>query len=97
LLYLVAIGWIYVVGIVAVAEAFAPQGTWLGAGLTFVGWGLLPLSIVLYILGTPVRRRARRAKDDAAGAGAVAPASGVEPDRGGHAAGIAIAPEREEP
>lgn len=97
MLYLVAIGWIYVVGIVAVAEALAPQGTVLGAGLTFIGWGLLPLALVLYILGTPVRRRARRARESAAQTGAdTGPPSG-EPDRGSHAAGVPVAPEREEP
>ena len=61
MLYIVAIGWMFVVVMVSVAEALAPQGSLLGAALTFLGWGVLPLSIVLYILGTPVRRRARRA------------------------------------
>lgn len=85
MLYIVAIAWLYVVGMVAIVEALAPHGSVLGAGLTFVGWGVLPLSIVLYILGTPVRRRAARAA-----------ASAAQPDRGGHAAGGAVAAEREE-
>jgi hypothetical protein len=89
LLYLVAIAWIYVVGMVAVAEALAPQGSLLGAGLTFIGWGVLPLGLVLYILGTPARRRARRA-----GQSAVA---GTQPDGSGHPSGDAVAPKREEP
>ena len=59
MLYIVAIGWMFVVVMVSVAEALAPQGSLLGAALTFLGWGVLPLSVVLYILGTPVRRRAR--------------------------------------
>jgi membrane protein implicated in regulation of membrane protease activity len=84
MLYLVAIGWIYVVLMVAVAEAVSPQGTLLGAAVTVVGWGLLPLALLLYILGTPARRRARRAAE-----------SGPQPDGGGHAAGDAVAPERE--
>lgn len=89
MLYLVAIAWIYVVGMAAVAEALAPQGSVFGAVLTFIGWGVLPLGLVLYILGTPARRRARRA--------ALSTAIGAQPDRGGHAAGAAVAPERKEP
>ena len=85
MLYIVAIAWLYVAGMVAIVEALAPHGSVLGAGLTFVGWGVLPLSIVLYILGTPVRRRVVRAA-----------ASAAQPDRGGHAAGGAVAAEREE-
>lgn len=58
-MYLVAIGWMYVVVMMAAAEATSPQGTLLGAIITFVFYGLLPVSIVIYILGTPARRRAR--------------------------------------
>lgn len=90
MLYLVAIAWIYVVLMVAVAEALSPQGTVLGALFTVIGWGVLPLAIVLYILGTPARRRARRAAEAAA-------ASRPDPDGGGHAAGDPVAPEREKP
>jgi predicted membrane channel-forming protein YqfA (hemolysin III family) len=88
MLYLVAIGWMYVVLMVALAEAFSPQGSLLGAFFTVVGWGLLPLAVVLYILGTPTRRRARRAAEAA---------SAAQPDGSGHAAGDAVAPERKEP
>ena len=86
MLVLVALAWMYVVLMVALAELMAPQGHWLGAMFTLLGWGVLPLSVVLYIMATPARRRARRAA-----ASAVA-----HPDRGGHAAGDAVAPEREE-
>jgi predicted membrane channel-forming protein YqfA (hemolysin III family) len=86
MLYLVALGWMYVVVMVAVAELVSPQGHWLGALFTLLGWGVLPLAVVLYILGTPARRRARRA----------AQASAAQPDRGGHAPADAVAPEREE-
>lgn len=89
-MYLIAIGWIYVVGMVAIAEALSSQGTVLGAVITFIGWGLLPLAITLYILGTPVRRAAIRRREEAAAAAL------VEPDGGGHAAGDAVAPKREE-
>ena len=57
MLHLVALAWIYVVLLVAVAEAVSPQGTLLGAFFTIVGWGVIPLALVLYILATPARRR----------------------------------------
>jgi hypothetical protein len=43
-----------------IAEAASPGGTLLGAFFTFVLYGLLPLSIVLYILGTPARSAASK-------------------------------------
>jgi hypothetical protein len=63
MLFLVALAWMYVVLLVALAEAFSPQGTVLGALFTVIGWGVIPLSLVLYILATPSRRRARRAEE----------------------------------
>ncbi len=63
-MYLVAIGWLYVVLMMSVAEAANPSGTLLGAITTFVLYGLLPLGIVLYILGTPGRRKARKAQEE---------------------------------
>jgi hypothetical protein len=50
----------------------------------------MPLAIVMYILGTPARRRMRRAREAQAH-------SALQPDRGDHASGDAVAPEREEP
>lgn len=90
-MYLVAIAWLYVVLMMALAEALSTQGTVLGAVITFVLYGLLPLSLVLYVLGTPGRRRARLAAE------AQADAASSEPDRSGHAAGPPVAPERKEP
>jgi uncharacterized membrane protein YccF (DUF307 family) len=86
MLYLVALAWMYVVLMVALAEVFSPQGSVVGALFTVIGWGVLPLSVVLYILATPSRRAARRAKESA-----------LDPDGGSHAAGDPVAPEREEP
>lgn len=60
-MYLVAIAWMYVVLMMALAEALSPQGTVLGAIITFMLYGCAPLALVLYLLGTPARRRARRA------------------------------------
>lgn len=58
-MYLVAIGWLYVVVLMALVEALSSQGTLLGAIVTFVLYGVLPISIVLYVMGSPARRRAR--------------------------------------
>ncbi|KQU77015.1 MULTISPECIES: hypothetical protein [unclassified Rhizobacter] len=88
-MYLVAIAWMYVVVMMSIAEATSSQGTVLGAVFTLLLYGVLPLSIVLYLLGTPSRRRARRQADAAA--------ASAQPDGGGHPAGDAVAPERKEP
>ena len=66
------------------------DGTLLGAFFTFLLYGVLPLAIVLYLLGTPARRGAR-------GQARGRPQRALDPDGGGHAAGDAVAPEREEP
>lgn len=95
-MYLVAIAWIYVVLMMAVAEAMSPQGTVIGAIFTFLLYGLLPLAIVLYILGTPGRRRAIKAAEAAADAAAASVAASAAPDSSGHAAGDAVAAERKE-
>ena len=80
-----AIAWRYVVLMMAVAEALSSQGTVLGAVFTFLLYGVLPLSVVMYIMGTPARRRARRAAESEA------------PDGSGVAPGDTVAPERKEP
>jgi len=98
-MYLVAIAWIYVVLMMAVAEALSSQGSIIGAVITFVLYGVLPLSIVLYIMGTPGRRRMREAQEIAAQAGEAArpaPSAALAPDGGHQPAGAAVAPKREE-
>jgi uncharacterized membrane protein len=64
-MYLVAIAWMYVVVMMSVAEATAPNGTVLGAIVTFFLYGVLPCVILMYLMGTPMRRRAIRAKEQA--------------------------------
>lgn len=78
-MYLVVIAWTYVVLLMSLAEAFSSQGSVLGAIVTFLLYGALPLSIVVYILGTPARKRALKAAQSAA------------PDAGGHATAAAQA------
>ena len=70
-MYLVAIAWMYVVLMMAVAEATNSNGTVLGALITFVLYGVLPLSIVMYLLRTPARNQARRLAAEAESAAAV--------------------------
>ena len=97
-MYLIVIAWTYVTLMMAVAEATSPQGTILGAIITFVLYGLLPMGILVYILGTPSRKRkikereaseqaaydAEQAAARVADAGAESAASAA-PDAGGKA------------
>lgn len=62
-MYLVVIGWLYVALMMAAAEALHPDGTVLGASFTFLLYGLGPAALVAYLLGTPARRRARKAAE----------------------------------
>ena len=64
-MYLVAIAWLYVAVMMTVAEATHPTGTLLGAAVTFVLYGALPVALVMYILNTPHRRKARKALEQA--------------------------------
>ena len=111
-LLLIAVGWIYIVVLMAAAEAFSPSGSVLGAVVTFVLYGVLPLGVVLYIGSTGLRRRARARADATTVTGSRSDASPVEPavakaprdsarggdpGGGGHAAGAPLPPEREEP
>ncbi len=79
-MHIVALGWMFVVMLMTLVEATSPSGTLLGAAITFVLYGVLPLSIVLYVLGTPGRKRARRRAEqgerDAARPGAEPPQAG---------------------
>lgn len=97
-MYLVAIAWIYVALMMSVAEALHPTGTLLGAAFTFLLYGVLPLSIVLYLLGTPMRRRNRLQTEaaEAAAMAATTEASADHPDQRGHAPAAPLAPERKE-
>lgn len=87
---LVTIAWVYVVLMAAVAEAGSPNGTLLGAFVTLLLYGVLPLGLGGYLFFSPARRRARRAAQARS-------ASGIDPDHGGHPPGDAFAPVREEP
>jgi len=61
-MYIVPIAWLYVTFMMAVAEATSSQGTVLGACITFVLYGLMPIALILYFMGSP-RRRQRLARE----------------------------------
>lgn len=64
-MYIIPIAWLYVVVMMAVAEATNSNGSILGAIVTFVLYGLLPIGLILYFMGAPGRKRAIRARDAA--------------------------------
>lgn len=94
-MYLIPLAWIYVTLMMAIAEATSSQGTLLGAVITFVLYGMVPVCVLIYLMGTPLRRKQRkkieakelqelrqkmaRDRQDSSG----------PPDAGSHAAGAA--------
>jgi len=64
-MYVIAIGWLYVTVLMAATEENLTAGA-----LTFALYGAGPLALLLWLFGTPQRRRnrlAREAVDDAMG------------------------------
>jgi type VI protein secretion system component VasK len=57
MLYIVAIAWMYVVILMSLTET-----SFVAGAATFIFYGVLPLSVLLYLLGTPMRWRAQRVK-----------------------------------
>ena len=51
-MYIVAIAWLYVAVLAAASDT-----TLIGGVLTFVFYGVAPLSLFLWLFGTPARRR----------------------------------------
>lgn len=94
-MWIVVVAWMFVVVLMTVAEAMSPIGSVLGAVMTFFLYGVGPLALVMYLLGTPMRRKQRRAREAAAEA-AISSAAAVEPDARGLPAGDVVSPERKE-
>ena len=99
-MYLIVIGWIYVVLMMSVAEASNSNGTLLGALVTFVLYGVAPVTLVVYLMGAPARSKAIKKRDAEAlraaqqlgeAPDAHSAATSRQPDAGGHAAGGAEA------
>jgi hypothetical protein len=59
-MWIIAIGWIYVVALMAATEPSVFRGI-----MTFFGYCVLPMSLLFYLTGGK-RRRARRQRQDAA-------------------------------
>ncbi|MBO9535107.1 hypothetical protein [Herbaspirillum sp.] len=54
-MYIVAIAWLYVVFMMSITEQSAVAGV-----TTFLLYGVFPLTVVLYLMGTPQRKRNRQ-------------------------------------
>jgi hypothetical protein len=74
-MYVIAIAWLYVTVLMAATEPNLTAGL-----LTFAFYGLLPLSLLLWLLGTPQRRR-RRLVREASDAGREQTDAGASPDK----------------
>lgn len=94
-MYIIPIAWLYVTVMMAVAEASNTNGTILGAIVTFVFYGLLPVALILYFMGAPGRKRKIRAQEAAEMQERQHASS--QPDAGSLPATDAVAPVREEP
>lgn len=96
-MYIVPLAWLYVVLMMAVVEATSVNGTLPGAITTFVFYGLIPVAVVVYILGSPARRRASRAREASEMLNLASGEVSTQPDAGRHATADGVAPVREEP
>ena len=72
-MYIVAIAWLYVVVMMALTESSVVAGL-----ATFLFYGLAPVALLVWLMGTPQRRRARKAREAREAAAA---ASVREPDQ----------------
>ncbi len=95
-MYIVPIAWLYVALMMAVAEATNSNGTVLGAIITFVLYGLGPVALVVYLMRSPSRRRAIKAREAAEWAQQQS-AQSPQPDAGGDATTDSVASIRKEP
>ena len=101
-MYLIVIAWFYVTLLMALVEAFSTQGTVLGAIITFLLYGVVPISLVIYLFGTPLRRKERlKAEQSRLATESQNVSSAVQPDTSGHAPTLtehtAISPVGKEP
>lgn len=81
-MYIIAIGWLYVTVLMALTETSIVAGV-----LTLLFYGLLPVSLLLWLLSSPVRRQRRRYRE-AQEEAAAADSAGVAADQ------LADAPDR---
>ena len=91
-MWIVAVAWMYVVVMMSIAQAISPDGSVWGAIGILLFYGLLPVSLVMYVLFTPHRRRARRAQE-----AREQPMASTQDDAGGLTPSDPVSPKREEP
>lgn len=90
-MYIVAIAWGYVVLMMSITEESI-----VAAVMTFVLYGILPLTIILYIMGTPQRKRNRAAAGEQARlAAAEAAGNDTSAHTAAHTTGYTDAPSAE--
>lgn len=77
-MYLVAIAWMFVVVCMAAVEA--TTSSLFGALGTLLFYGLLPLGLVLWLLGTPQRRRNRDGQAPRVGGASFTPGRSARDD-----------------
>ncbi len=87
-MYIIPIAWLYVAVMMAVAEATNSNGTILGAIVTFVLYGLLPIGLIVYFMGAPGRKRKIRAQE----AAELQQQNSLQPDAGGQAPADPVPP-----
>ena len=110
-MYIVVLGWLYVALMMAAAEASHSNGTVLGALVTFVLYGVAPVALVVYLMRTPERKRALKAREAAQweaqknAAGSARPQAGSDqpqadssqPDAGSETPADTVSPVRKKP
>jgi predicted membrane channel-forming protein YqfA (hemolysin III family) len=64
-MYIIVIAWLYVAVMMAAAEATHVNGSMLSAIFTFIGYGLLPAGLVIYVMQSPARKKRRQALEAA--------------------------------
>ncbi|MDB5772296.1 MAG: putative transrane protein, partial [Burkholderia sp.] len=57
-MHIVAIAWMYVVVMMSITEHSFIAGL-----MTFLLYGVLPVTVILYLMGTPLRKRKRAAAE----------------------------------
>jgi len=75
-MYIVAIGWMYVVLMMSISEATPVAGV-----MTFTLYGLMPVALLLYLTGGGKRKRRRIAEQERRAAAAGAGQSGADKDQ----------------
>ena len=94
-MYIVVIGWLYVALMMAVVEATSANGSMLGAIVTFLLYGVGPVTLVTYLMLEPARKRRRKAAAQAEQIARAQPSA--QPDDGGKAAADAVPAVGEKP